>query len=106
MMLTPEIDAADLERLEARLVEIEKREAKLSIAPSVREAESTLSIRQALMSPSREIAVEDALGEVLASANVSCPPAIPILVCGEVIDRNAIECFKYYGIEKCRVIKR
>ena len=106
MMFTPEIDAADLERLEARLVEIEKREAKLSIAPSVRAAESALSIRQALMSPSREIAVEDALGEVLASANVSCPPAIPILVCGEVIDRNAIECFKYYGIEKCRVIKR
>jgi arginine/lysine/ornithine decarboxylase len=56
------------------------------------------------LSPSYEIEVEKAIGKVLATANVSCPPAIPILVCGEIIDENAINCFKYYGIQKCRVV--
>lgn len=106
MMFTPEIDLTDIDRIEARLSEIEKKEEISLRAPFVREPKRALSIRQALMLPSREIDVEDAFGEVLASATVSCPPAIPILVCGEVIDRNAIDCFRYYGIEKCRVIKR
>jgi arginine/lysine/ornithine decarboxylase len=35
---------------------------------------------------------------------VGCPPAIPIVICGEEIDKKAISAFKYYGIEKCLVV--
>ena len=106
MMFTPEIDAGDIQLLSDALCSIEKRKAIIERAPSVAEAEGAMSIRQALMSPSREVGVDDALGEVLASATVSCPPAIPIVVCGERIDEQAIACFKYYGVEKCRVVKK
>ena len=41
---------------------------------------------------------------ILASPTVSCPPAIPIVVCGEEVDDEAIELFKYYGIKTCNVI--
>ena len=64
-----------------------------------------MSVREAAFSPSVELDVENACGRVLAVSNVACPPAIPVVVCGERIDEKAIECFKYYGIERCRVVK-
>lgn len=106
MMFTPEVDKRGIKSLFDALCSIEKRKAIIERAPSAAEAEGAMSIRQALMSPSREVGVDDALGEVLASATVSCPPAIPIVVCGERIDEQAIACFKYYGVEKCRVVKK
>lgn len=106
MMFTPEVDKGGIKSLSAALCSIERRREITEVAPRVAEAEVVMSARQALMSSSREVAVEDACGEVLASATVSCPPAIPIVVCGERIDERAIACFKYYGIEKCRVVKR
>ena len=57
------------------------------------------------MKNSEKVPVEKALGQVLATPTVSCPPAIPIVLCGEKIDAQAIECFKYYGIDFCQVIK-
>jgi len=41
----------------------------------------------------------------LAAATVGCPPAVPIVVCGERIDDAAVECFRYYGIECCLVVR-
>ena len=62
--------------------------------------------RQALLSPQEEIPVSQCFGRILASAAVSCPPAIPILICGEQIDCSAMDCFQYYGIERCAVVKQ
>ena len=53
-----------------------------------------------------EISATDAVGRVLAVAAVGCPPAVPIVVCGELIDKNAVECFEYYGIDSCCVVKQ
>ena len=49
--------------------------------------------------------VENCVGRVLAAANVGCPPAVPIVACGERIDENALRCFRYYGIKTCSVMK-
>ena len=40
-----------------------------------------------------------------ASANVGCPPAVPIAVSGERLDENALAAFRYYGIDSVCVIK-
>ena len=45
------------------------------------------------------------LGRTLAAVTVACPPAVPILISGEVIDESAIELFNYYGINECTVVK-
>ena len=49
--------------------------------------------------------VEECLGRVCAAPAVSCPPAVPILVCGEVVDQAAVERFRYHGIDRCAVVK-
>lgn len=64
-----------------------------------------LPIRQAMFAPQEELPVEKCLGRVCAAPTVSCPPAVPILVCGEQVDQGAIECFQYYGVSHCAVVK-
>lgn len=105
MMLTPDIGADGLRRLEEALLAIPSRKAISLLPPPIPKPEKALSIRQTLLSPSVVVPVAEAKGRVLATANVSCPPAIPVAVCGEVIDEAAIRCFDYYGISTCRVVK-
>ena len=52
-----------------------------------------------------EWTAEKAEGCILADAQVGCPPCIPIVMSGEKIDSNAIECFRYYGMDRCRIVK-
>ncbi len=62
-------------------------------------------IREAVFAPSEEVSVEEAEGRVCASVKVPCPPAVPIAVSGEIIDRQCIEIFQAYGIKKVLVMK-
>lgn len=72
--------------------------------PILKPLETAMSPRQAIMAKSTLVSIDDALGRILAAPSVSCPPAVPIAVCGEIIDENAIKLFQYYGIDKIRVI--
>lgn len=105
MMLTPETGEAGLARLEQVLLAIPKREAVPASPPGFCLPQRAMSIREAAFSPNEEVEVGRSLGRVLASASVGCPPAVPILVCGEVIDEAAIESFQYYGIDRLTVVK-
>ncbi len=104
MMLTPEIGREGLKRLEEALWAVERREAVSEKAPALPKPVRVLSLKEALLSPSEELETSKCAGRILADANVSCPPAIPVLVCGEVVSEEAIACFSYYGIDKCRVV--
>lgn len=105
LMLTPENGTECLEALEKILCSIEKKEVISKKPPVIAAAKKAVTPREAIFAESEEIEVEKSLGRVLASAAITCPPAIPVVVCGEIIDEAAINCFKYYGIKKIRVIK-
>ena len=105
LMLTPAITDMDLQQLVAVLTSLPRCAPIRSVPPSIGRPERKISIREALLSPSETIPVENCLGRILAAASVGCPPAVPIVVCGEEIDENAIRCFQYYGIENCTVLK-
>ena len=103
MMLTPALNAEELRRLETALLHIPRKPALSSLPPPLPRPRRVLSIREALLGPSQEVSVGGTLGRVLADAQLSCPPCIPILACGEEIDEAALACFRYYGIDACRV---
>lgn len=105
LMLTPETGAAGVARLKKALLSIEKQEAKPEFMPVLSSKQKRMSIKEAIFSSSVEIDTDKCLGRILSAPTVSCPPAIPIVICGEEIDRNAVECFKYYGIKKCSVVE-
>lgn len=104
LMLTPAITPEDLRRVEDVLTALPRLDSIPQELPPIVSVEPVLPIRQAMLSPSETVPVEKSLGRILASPSVGCPPAVPILICGERIDRNALELFRYYGIETCWVI--
>lgn len=105
MMMTPELGCEDLKMLEDVLLSVKPRSAIAEKPPRICGVKKRLSLREALFAPNIELGIHSCKGRILASPTVSCPPAIPIVVCGEEIDESAVECFEYYGIDKCRVVK-
>ena len=104
LMLTPELGQQGLQRLETILTALPPQAAILTAPPPLPVPARACSLRQALFSPACTLPTADCLGKVLAQATVSCPPAIPPVVCGEVLDETAIACLTYYGIDTCRVL--
>ena len=104
LMFTPENSDEDLNALEKALLQIEKKDEIKEKMPFAARPAKALSPRQAMLAPCERVKVIECKGRVLASANVSCPPAIPILVCGEVIDESAVSLLNYYGITECDVV--
>lgn len=69
------------------------------------QGKQAMSIRQALLAPHETIPADRALGRICAAPTVSCPPAIPIAVTGEVIGPEALALFRHYGVEQVQVVK-
>lgn len=105
LMLTPAIGSQGLETVYAALCEIPIQSELITRPPHPINRKANMSIRDAMLAPFETLPVDAALGRILASPSVACPPAVPILVCGEEIDQAAQTAFRYYGIESCAVIK-
>ena len=105
LMLTPALGTDAPERIGEALCAVQPRNPITVCAPSFSRAAQALSIRDAMLSPSEVQPVGQCIGRILAVPTVGCPPAVPILVCGERIDDHAAECFRYYGIADCCVVK-
>ena len=104
MMLTPELTAAGLNRMENVLRSIPEKPSIAENPPAFHKCEAAMTVRDAVLSPCETVPVRDSVGRVLAAASVGCPPAVPIVVCGERIDEAAAEILSYYGRETCSVI--
>ena len=102
LMLTPELDLTKIKNI---LFGIKRKDAITATAPRLPKPKVAMSPARAIFAPAEELDTDKCLGRILASVSVSCPPAVPVVVCGEIIDETAIEALKYYGISKCRVIK-
>ncbi len=106
MMFTEKTCDKDFEKTEKALLNIEKRGVLYQETPKMGVPKIKLSMREAVMSPFEIVKTDDAVGRCLAGLSVTCPPAVPFVVCGEEIDENAKCLFKYYGIDEVKVIKR
>ena len=104
-MLTPQIAKDDVDKLINALVSIDKKPEIICCAPKLNKPQKAMEIRSAVLQSSVVLPVELCENRVLSETSVSCPPAVPIVVSGEVIDKKTIECLKYYGVKKCAVIE-
>ncbi|MCH5266937.1 MAG: amino acid decarboxylase [Lachnospiraceae bacterium] len=125
LMLTPENTEEDIQRLERfadayrekgcytdsrQSVNREVKEKCQEGSPSpatlyMGEVTRACSIREAVFAPGEEIPVEEAVGRILGAETVSCPPAIPIAICGERITHEMVRLFQRYGISTVTVLK-
>ena len=104
LMATPENTAEELRRLAAALGENTEPYGWLEILPQAR-GERACSIRQALLVPHETVPAAEALGRICGAPTVSCPPAIPIAVSGEIVGDAAVELFCRCGVKRVDVLK-
>ncbi len=104
MMLAPE-NLSRLDELCSCLLAIPRRAPIEERAPVPSRAKRAMRIREATFACRERLPVDECLGRVMASMSVSCPPAVPVAVCGEIIDGQTVACLKYYGITECEVVK-
>ena len=104
LMLSAYNGKYELEKLKATLISIPQKAAILSAAPPTPRPEAVLTVREAIFKSSIVLPAEQCLGKICAQSSIGCPPAIPLVVCGERISRSVIESFRYYGVETCTVV--
>ena len=105
LMLSPENSVGSLRHLEKTLCSLERWETITELPPCVPHPDIVLKPHQALFSESETLPIGDCLGRISAAAAISCPPAIPLAVCGERIGQHVVDCLRYYGVASCAVIK-
>ena len=104
LMLSPGQEEDDF-RIGRTLLSIPIHKSLEHTPPPVQRGKKACSIREAMLAPSETVPAEKALGRILAAPCVSCPPAVPILICGELVTKEAIDAFKYYGIRTLSVVR-
>lgn len=69
-------------------------------------ATADMPMWEAMYSPCKTIPIKSASGEVCAKLIAPCPPGIPIVMPGEIIDHNVIDALWKFGIENVTVVSR
>ena len=119
LMFTPENPPRDYEKLTEAVrtlcqtlpdivqsgAEADETACAAEFTALMEQAKTRCTIRQAVFAPQERVPVSAALGRVCAMPAVSCPPAIPIAVSGEVITPAAVRLFERYGMESVVVVK-
>ena len=105
LMITPKNTERELEKLRKILLSIPSRKALANeVCDSAFFPEKKMTIRSASLCSWETIPLEKALGRIAAMGSFSCPPAVPIVMPGEVIGKEEIASFKYYGYTQCKVV--
>ncbi len=108
LMVTPENTKEDFTRIKewaGSTFLIHNKKNRLAIPGfSLKPPQREMTIREAVFSPSVLIDARESLGRICAAETVSCPPAVPVAVCGEVINQDMAELFRIYNIKKVCVV--
>ncbi|MBE6604600.1 MAG: amino acid decarboxylase [Ruminococcaceae bacterium] len=105
LMCTPENREDELVHLCTVLCSVPLREAL--VRPSLPQLcpKAVLSVREAMLAPAERVALAHAKGRICAAPTVSCPPAVPIAVAGEIIDDAVLAWLSYYGVHEIAVVR-
>ncbi len=95
----------DFRRLEQFAASLPKRERIHTRIPEFPVPDRAMSVRQAVLSPFEVLSLEQAEGKTCADARISCPPGVPVVMPGEVIDKKIRNILKMYGINDIKVVK-
>ncbi len=105
LMLTDCNTDEELEYLQSTLFGLPRREAVSVKPPQIIPPETVIPLADCIYLPTEKVKTDDALGRVCGSINISCPPAIPIVIAGERIGEAQLDLLKYYGVETVEVVR-
>ena len=104
IMLSISNSEDELMYLEEVLTALEKREEITEKPPHITSPERVLDLAKCIYMPAEKIPTEESVGRICGAINVSCPPAVPIVIAGEKIGKKEKELLLYYGVKEIEVI--
>lgn len=72
--------------------------------PELSRPDKAISPRRAMFASWKWVNTEESEGRIAAAPTVGCPPAVPIVVSGERIDKKTAELLTYYGFHRVAVV--
>lgn len=97
-------DILSLEKILEKCMPIKKVKQTKINPPSFPKPYAVMDIRSAALCSSEIIKIENSIGRICADVRVPCPPAIPIVISGELIDKKAVDTMRFYGIKEVAVV--
>ncbi|MBP0979787.1 MAG: aminotransferase class I/II-fold pyridoxal phosphate-dependent enzyme [Oscillospiraceae bacterium] len=96
LMFSPQNNNKDFERLKEFINNINNIFEKIKLKNNFEffknfKPQRRLSIREALMSDFKTVSLLKSLGKVSASSVVTCPPCVPVVTPGEIINQEVID---------------
>ena len=105
LMASPNNTERDFSRLAGAFDEISPKTSLVKEEFIFKPAVQKMTVREAVFAAKEEIGVDSAAGRICAETSISCPPAVPVAVCGELITEDTVALLKRYGVEKIKVVK-
>lgn len=106
MMFSAVTSIEDVERAEMAIMFVAMGAPQPIVRfPEIRPAVD-MPMWEAMYKPQHTVAVERAGGEVCGSMNAPCPPGVPLIFPGEIIDHNVVEALKMHGVKTVSVLTK
>jgi arginine/lysine/ornithine decarboxylase len=106
MMPAPCQSEAELKHVCDVLCVLPKREPITECPPPIAQPVFGCTPRQAMLAPHETLPPAQCVGRICAETALSCPPAVPVIICGEVLTMQAVNALHYYNVNECSVVVR
>lgn len=105
LMPSPYSTAAELNRVTAVLCALPCLVPVTEGPPPLTAPERVLSPHDAMFAETVRLPLPECEGRICAELTVSCPPAVPVVMCGERIDAAVLRVLSYYGVQSATVVR-
>lgn len=105
MLFTPFNRKEDFERVKTATGKLKNNSANTQIEYHSLRPEKAVSLREAMLSPSEMIFIDKSIGRIAADTACPCPPGVPVIMPGEIIDEEIIYELNRFGIDRIKVKK-
>ena len=96
----------DCERAEMASLLVTMGAPKPLVTYPVIKTKAELPVYEAMFKPQKTVAIENSAGEICAGLNCPCPPGVPLVMPGELIDHAVIDALRIYGVKTVPVIAK
>lgn len=106
LLASPANTERDYERLSKAIIGIVPTGITVASVPKPVQPVQAISPHKALFSKRECVPLAEAAGRIAARNQSSCPPGVPVVLCGELITPEAQGQMHHYGIESVWVVRR
>ena len=106
MMFSALSTVEDCERAEMGALFVTMSAPKPLVRYPVIKPRVEMPVYEAMFKPQKIVPIENALDEVCAGLKCPCPPGVPLVMPGEVIDNTVVDALKIYGVKTVPVIEK